>query len=51
MRPCDMADGEFLLHPGHRYAAEPSGTLGEQKRSNPYLRVARLDDFLSFLGV
>jgi glyoxylase-like metal-dependent hydrolase (beta-lactamase superfamily II) len=38
------------LYPGHRYAAEPSGTLGEQKRTNPYLRVASLPDFLRFLG-
>jgi glyoxylase-like metal-dependent hydrolase (beta-lactamase superfamily II) len=42
---------ETLLHPGHRYAAEPSSTLGEQKRTNPYLRVASLADFLRFLGV
>jgi glyoxylase-like metal-dependent hydrolase (beta-lactamase superfamily II) len=42
---------ETLLLPGHLYAAEPSSTLGEQKRSNPYLRVARLEDFLSFMGV
>jgi glyoxylase-like metal-dependent hydrolase (beta-lactamase superfamily II) len=41
---------ETLLYPGHFYAAEPFGTLGEQKRRNPYLRVARLEDFLSFLG-
>jgi glyoxylase-like metal-dependent hydrolase (beta-lactamase superfamily II) len=41
---------ETLLYPGHLYAAEPSSTLGEQKRTNPYLRVARLDDFLAFLG-
>jgi glyoxylase-like metal-dependent hydrolase (beta-lactamase superfamily II) len=38
------------LYPGHFYAAEPFSTLGEQKRTNPYLRVARLEDFLSFLG-
>jgi glyoxylase-like metal-dependent hydrolase (beta-lactamase superfamily II) len=41
---------ETLLYPGHLYAADPSSTLGEQKRSNPYLRVARLDDFLALLG-
>jgi len=41
---------DTLLFPGHHYAAEPSSTLGEQKRSNPYLRVSRLEDFLSFLG-
>ena len=40
-----------LLFPGHLYSAEPSSTIGEQKRTNPYLRVSRLDDFLAFLGV
>ncbi len=41
---------ETLLYPGHLYAADPSSTLGEQKRTNPYLRVGRLEDFLAFLG-
>jgi hydroxyacylglutathione hydrolase len=41
---------DTLLFPGHFYAADPSSTIGEQKRKNPYLRVARLEDFLSFLG-
>ena len=41
---------ETLLFPGHFYAADPFSTIGEQKRKNPYLRVARLEDFLSFLG-
>ncbi len=41
---------ETLLFPGHFYAAEPSSTIGEQKRRNPYLRAARLEDFLAFMG-
>jgi len=41
---------ETLLYPGHLYAPKASSTMGEQKRTNPYLRVARLDDFLAFLG-
>jgi glyoxylase-like metal-dependent hydrolase (beta-lactamase superfamily II) len=41
---------DTLLFPGHFYAADPSSTIGEQKRKNPYLRVARLEDFLSFMG-
>ena len=53
-RACTTPSGalpdETLLYPGHLYAAEPSSTLGEQKRTNPYLRVARLDDFLAFMG-
>jgi glyoxylase-like metal-dependent hydrolase (beta-lactamase superfamily II) len=41
---------DTLLYPGHFYAAEPSSTIGEQKRRNPYLRAARLEDFLAFMG-
>jgi hydroxyacylglutathione hydrolase len=41
---------DTLLYPGHLYSADPSSTLGEQKRRNPYLRVARVEDFLSFMG-
>lgn len=41
---------DTLLFPGHLYSADPSSTIGEQKRSNPYLRVARLEDFLGFMG-
>ena len=41
---------ETLLYPGHRYAADPSSTMGEQKRTNPYLRVSRLEDFQMFMG-
>ena len=41
---------ETLLFPGHLYSADPSGTVGEQKRTNPYLRVTSLEQFLGFLG-
>jgi len=41
---------DTLLFPGHFYAAEPSGTLGEQKRANPTLRAARLENFLMLMG-
>ena len=30
---------ETLLYPGHLYSAEPWGTLGDEKRKNPFLRV------------
>jgi glyoxylase-like metal-dependent hydrolase (beta-lactamase superfamily II) len=42
---------ETVLYPGHLYSTDPYGTLGEQKRTNPFLRVANLDQFLSFLSV
>jgi len=41
---------ETLLFPGHLYAADAWSTMGEQKRRNPFLRVATLEQFLSFLG-
>ncbi|UCE87870.1 MAG: MBL fold metallo-hydrolase [Deltaproteobacteria bacterium] len=41
---------DTLVYPGHLYAPEASGTLGEQKRSNPYLRVSSLEQFLGFMG-
>lgn len=39
-----------LLFPGHRYAPEPSSSLGAERRTNPFLRVSRLQDFLAFTG-
>jgi hydroxyacylglutathione hydrolase len=41
---------ETLLDPGHLYSSEPVDTLGAQKRTNPFLRVASLDQFLMFMG-
>ena len=41
---------ETLLYPGHLYSSEASDTLGHQKRSNPYLRVTSLEQFLMFMG-
>jgi glyoxylase-like metal-dependent hydrolase (beta-lactamase superfamily II) len=42
---------ETLLYPGHLYAPEPSSTLAEQCRTNPYLRATSLEQFLGFMGV
>jgi hydroxyacylglutathione hydrolase len=41
---------ETLLYPGHLYSPEAVGTMGEQKRVNPFLRVASLEQFLMFMG-
>jgi glyoxylase-like metal-dependent hydrolase (beta-lactamase superfamily II) len=41
---------ETLLFPGHLYSAEAHSTLGAEKRTNPYLRVASLETFLGFMG-
>jgi hydroxyacylglutathione hydrolase len=42
---------DTVLYPGHLYSAEPQSTMGEQKRSNPFLRVTSLEMFLNFMGV
>jgi glyoxylase-like metal-dependent hydrolase (beta-lactamase superfamily II) len=41
---------ETLLFPGHLYSSEPSSTMGEQKRRNPFLRMSSLEDFLGMVG-
>ena len=43
-------DDETLLYPGHLYAPEAVGRLGDEKRTNPFLRVASLEQFLTFMG-
>jgi glyoxylase-like metal-dependent hydrolase (beta-lactamase superfamily II) len=42
---------ETLLFPGHLYSPEGHSTMGEQKASNPFLRVTSLEMFLGFMGV
>jgi len=41
---------ETLLFPGHLYSSEAHSTMGEQKQTNPYLRVTELETFLGFMG-
>lgn len=41
---------ETLLFPGHLYSPEGQSTMGEQKATNPMLRVTSLDMFLNFMG-
>lgn len=41
---------ETLLFPGHLYSPQGHGALGDEKRSNPFLRVASLETFLQFMG-
>jgi glyoxylase-like metal-dependent hydrolase (beta-lactamase superfamily II) len=41
---------ETLLFPGHLYSPEGQSTMGEQKATNPMLRVSSLDMFLNFMG-
>ncbi len=41
---------DTVLYPGHLYSSEPYGSMGEQKRSNPFLSAASLDQFLMYMG-
>lgn len=41
---------DTIVFPGHLYG-DPQGSIGEEKRSNPMMRVSSLEQFLSFMGV
>jgi hydroxyacylglutathione hydrolase len=41
-------DDATLLLPGHNYAEKATSTLGDEKKSNPYLMCDSLENFLRF---
>src|SRR4029450_4216343 len=41
---------ETILFPGHNYAPLKHATIGEQKKTNPYLKFASLKHFLAVMG-
>lgn len=41
---------ETILFPGHNYARKGHDTIGEQKKTNPYLRFTSLKQFLAAMG-
>jgi glyoxylase-like metal-dependent hydrolase (beta-lactamase superfamily II) len=41
---------DTVLYPGHNYSPTSTSTIGEEKRTNPYLRFSRLEDFLGVMG-
>jgi glyoxylase-like metal-dependent hydrolase (beta-lactamase superfamily II) len=43
-------DDQTILCPGHHYADVPTAELGEEKRANPFLSAATLQDFLRLVG-
>jgi glyoxylase-like metal-dependent hydrolase (beta-lactamase superfamily II) len=43
-------DDDIILYPGHSYGDRSSSTLGEQKRSNPYMQFASEEQFLRAMG-
>ena len=43
-------DDHTMLYPGHNYAAQPTSTIGEQRRMNPYCQAVPLQQFLRMMG-
>jgi hydroxyacylglutathione hydrolase len=41
---------DMILFPGHNYAPLKHATMGEQKRTNPYLKFSSLKQFLAAMG-
>jgi glyoxylase-like metal-dependent hydrolase (beta-lactamase superfamily II) len=41
---------DTILYPGHNYSPTATSTIGAEKRTNPYMRFARLEDFLGVMG-
>jgi hydroxyacylglutathione hydrolase len=41
---------DTMLYPGHLYSPEGHDSMGDQKRTNPYLRAASVEMFLGFMG-
>ena len=41
-------DDSTILCPGHNYAEKPTSTMGDEKRTNPYLMCDSLQNFLKF---
>lgn len=41
---------ETALFPGHNYSRKPTSTIGDEKRTNPYVQFHSLKHFLSAMG-
>jgi hydroxyacylglutathione hydrolase len=44
-RKLGSLEDDIVLYPGHDYGHQPTASLGEQKRTNPYMRFATADEF------
>ena len=42
---------ETVLYPGHNYSDRKTSTIGDEARTNPYMRFARMEDFLTMMGL
>lgn len=41
-------DDKVILYPGHNYSDTPTSTIGQEKRTNPYLQTKNLQEFLKY---
>ena len=41
---------DVILFPGHNHTPLKHATMGEQKKTNPYLKFASLKQFLAVMG-
>lgn len=48
--PLAALGDDVVLYPGHDYGRVPHGTLGEQRRTNRYLRIRSRADWLRLMG-
>lgn len=46
-RVLDQVPGDATVWPGHDYGVRPSSTIALERQTNPFLRCATLDDFLT----
>ncbi len=44
-------DEATVVCPGHHYAEEPTSTIGAEKRTNPFMQPATVQEFLRLAGV
>jgi glyoxylase-like metal-dependent hydrolase (beta-lactamase superfamily II) len=44
-------EDSIRLYPGHNYADVPVSTLGEEKRTNPFLQFTTAEEFFRALGI
>jgi glyoxylase-like metal-dependent hydrolase (beta-lactamase superfamily II) len=50
MRRLAELPDEVVLLPGHNYAEIPQSTLGDEKRTNPYLRITSREMWREMMG-
>ncbi len=43
-------DEATILCPGHNYAEAPASTIGDEKRTNPFVQLPTMDEFLRVVG-